>query len=114
MGCAAGGFDGGVELEVPSNAGADGVKTAKDPTANASLEIKVSRSPAIEFPADAAMSDLIAELSGAPEELTCDAPGAAGLSPLQATARISTPAKVMKLKERFSISTPATFGLTVE
>jgi len=55
----------------------------------------------------AAMSYLIAERSGAPEELICEGErGPAGLSPLQAIARISTPAKVMKLKERLCIRAP--------
>ncbi len=95
-----------MESEVPpSNAGPDaGTKTAKDPTAAASLATRLSRSPAIALPAAAAISDLTAELSGAPEELICEgAPGPAGLSPLHAMARISTPEKVMKLKERFDI-----------
>ncbi|PYP52584.1 MAG: hypothetical protein DMD39_06680 [Gemmatimonadetes bacterium] len=98
-----------MELDVsPSNAGdATGAKTAKDPTAAASLAINVSRSRAIAFPAAAAISDLIAELSGALEELSCEeTSGPAGLSPLQAIARIRTPAKVMKLNERLGIGTP--------
>jgi hypothetical protein len=108
LGCVAGGVEGGGELGVsPSNEADDGVKTAKDPTAAASLAIKLSRSLAIAFPADPAMSDLIAELSGAPAVFICEgAPGPARLSPLQPIARISTPAKVIKLNERLSIWTP--------
>jgi len=75
---------------------------ANDPAADASLAISDSRSPAIALPAVAAMSDLIAELSGA--EPTCD--GAIGLSPLQPLASISTAARVIKRLERFCIMTP--------
>src|SRR5207244_9177187 len=60
-----GGFDGGDAGASSPNDPVDGTSTAKDPTAAASLAISVSRSLAIAFPADAAMSDLIAELSGA-------------------------------------------------
>jgi len=92
---------------LPSKAADEGASKAKDPTAAASLAIRVSRSLAIAFPAAAAMSDLIAELSGALALPACEgAPGPAGLSLLQAIARIRTPAKVMKLYERLGIWTP--------
>jgi hypothetical protein len=56
------------------------------------------------FPAEAAMSDFMTEASGA----DCESSelGLVGLSLLQAIARISTPAKVMKLKERLDIKAP--------
>jgi hypothetical protein len=74
-GVEAGGFGesvggGGAVGVSPSNDGDDGAKTAKDPTAAASFATRLSRSPAIALPAALATSDLIAELSGAPEALT--------------------------------------------
>jgi hypothetical protein len=61
---------------------------------------------AIALPADAAISELIALLTGA-FGLTCPgAPGPAGLSPLQPIARIRTPAKLTRLKERLYMLTP--------
>ena len=84
---------------------AEDVKAAKDPTADASFATSDSRSPAIALPALAAMSDLIAVVSGA--EPTCE--GAIGLSPLQPLASISTAATVIKRAERFCIMTPLLF-----
>ena len=102
-----GGFEEAEPAVAPSKAGADkGANTAKDPTADAWLAISVSRSLAMALPAVVAMSDLIAELSGASGEIPEGAPSPVGLSPLHAIARISTPAKVIKLNERFGIMTP--------
>jgi hypothetical protein len=98
-----------VGVEVPSlddDILADDANVAKDPTADASFAIRDSRSPAIALPAVAAMSDLIAELSGAAEPV-CE--GAIGLSPLQALASITTAARLIRRLERFCIVTPLLF-----
>jgi hypothetical protein len=102
LGCCAG----AEVLSVADEILAADVRAAKDPTAEASFAINDSRSLAIELPAVVAMSDLIAELSGA--EPTCE--GAIGLSPLQPLASISTAARVIKRLERFCIMTPLLFG----
>lgn len=58
-----GGFDGDDAGASSPNAPDEGTSTAKDPTAAASLVIRVSRSLAMASPAEAAMSDLMAEPS---------------------------------------------------
>jgi hypothetical protein len=116
LGCSAGGVGEGVGLGVPlvsADIPVDGASTAKDPTAETWFASKDSRSVAIALPAVAAMSDLIAEESGAlAEPLICE--GAVGLSPLQPLASINTAATVIKRLERFCIMTPFLFGLRLK
>jgi hypothetical protein len=95
------------ELSSTDDIPLDGASRAKDPTADTSFAISDSRSPAIAFPAVAAMSDLIAVLSGALDEPSCE--GEVGLSPLQPLASITTAARVIKRRERFCMMTPLLF-----
>jgi hypothetical protein len=90
----------------------DGASRAKDPTADTWFAISASRSTAIALPAAVAMSDLIAEVSGAlAEASSCE--GAVGLSPLQPLASINTAATIKRF-ERFCIMTPLLFELRLK
>jgi hypothetical protein len=108
LGWSAGAVGEGAGLEALSLADevlTEGASKAKDPIADTSLAISDSRSLAIAFPAVAAISDLIAEASGAlAEPSICE--GAVGLSPLQPLASINTAATAIKRLERFCIMTP--------